>query len=801
MIGNAHIDPVWLWQWQEGFQEIKATYRSALDRMREFPEFIFTSSSAAFFEWVEHNDPAMFREIQQRVAEGRWCIVGGWWLQPDCNIPDGESFARHALYAQHYFQEKFGVTARVGYVVDSFGHNAMLPQLLKLGGLDSFIFLRPGPAEKGLPNPLFWWESDDGTRVLAFRILYGYDTSAGDIEKHVRRCMAELRAPFDELMCFYGVGDHGGGPTRENIESISHLNQDPQFPRLVFSSPNQFFQNIPTDNLPIPVIHDELQHHASGCYAAHSGIKRWNRRAENLLMVAEKMSVLAEHMTGHPYSSAFEHAWKNVLFNQFHDILSGTSIEAAYDDARNTYGEALAIADRALNHATQSIAWNIRIESEPGVQPFVVFNPHTWAGRFNVEIEVGRWGETSTVVDDHDQFIVSQLVQPWATTQNRKRLSLIAELPALGYRVYRIVAREKRENRAPASLSASDSVMENSRFRLQFDPTTGYLTSLFDKRIGGELILDHAAKPVVIDDPSDTWGHNVFRFNRVSGAFTAMQVQLVEFGAVQAVIRVTSAYGNSTLTQDFTMYEELDQIDVHVTVDWHEQFKLLKLRFPLKLNFPHITYAIPYGHIRRDGIGVEDPGQSWIDLSGVLRDTGDAYGLAILNNSKYSYDVDIRDIGLTVLRSPIYAHHIPFVPREDQHYSFIDQGVQHFTYTLLPHAGSWEDARTVKRALELNQRPIVLPESYHPEGTLPQSDANIAVEPDNIVVTVLKKAHDNDDLILRAYETIQAATDATIHLPKWNRTIAAHFRPCEIKTFRIPRDAGAAVVETNFLER
>lgn len=187
-------------------------------------------------------------------------------------------------------------------------------------------------------------------------------------------------------------------------------------------------------------------------------------------------------------------------------------------------------------------------------------------------------------------------------------------------------------------------------------------------------------------------------------------------------------------------------------------------------------------------------------MSGVLRDTGELYGLAILNDSKYSYDVNIRDIGLTILRSPIYAHHIPFVPEPDAHYSFMDQGVQRLTYALLPHTGSWQDANVVHHALALNQPAIALLESYHPEGTLSQTDSFIAVAPDNIVVTALKQAEDGDDLILRAYETTQTATDATIHLPLWQRTLTAHFRPCEIKTFRIPRDSAAAIVETNFLE-
>ncbi|WP_217282882.1 glycoside hydrolase family 38 N-terminal domain-containing protein [Paenibacillus alginolyticus] len=239
MIGNAHLDPVWLWQWQEGFQETKATFRSALDRMKEYDDFIFTSSSAANYEWVENNDKKMFEEIKKRVREGRWRIVGGWWVQPDCNIPGGESFVRQGLYGQRYFKEKLGVTAKVGYNVDSFGHYGMLPQILLKSGMPYYIFMRPMPNEKGLPGRLFHWESDDGSRVLTYRIPFEYCTWGKDLEKHVRRCMEELKDPFGNLMVFYGVGNHGGGPTKENIDSIKRMNGLPEFPTMEMAAPKR----------------------------------------------------------------------------------------------------------------------------------------------------------------------------------------------------------------------------------------------------------------------------------------------------------------------------------------------------------------------------------------------------------------------------------------------------------------------------------------------------------------------------------------------------------------------------------
>ncbi len=799
MIGNAHLDPVWLWRWQEGFQAAKATFRSALQRMDEYADFAFTSSSAAIYEWIETNDPEMFAAIRARVQEGRWYIAGGWWIQPDCNLPSGESFVRQALYGQRYFKEKLGVTVTVGYNVDSFGHNGMLPQILAKSGTPFYVFTRPETHEKGLPGRVFWWEADDGSRVLAFRIPYEYLSRGKDLESYVRRCMPDLKDPVDDLMCFYGVGNHGGGPTRENIESIYRMQMDPALPTLIFSTPERFFDAVKCSGRAFPVIHDDLQHHASGCYAAHSGIKRWNRQAEHALVTAETFSVLAQRITGQSYPRDFEQGWKDVLFNQFHDILAGTSLEAAYEDARNLYGEALAVAERGLNNAIQSLAWNIRIDEQEGMKPIVVFNPHSWASSANVEVELSDLKGTFSLVDDEGREVPIQDVRPSVVVGGwRKRLSFIASLPSLGYRVYRLVPQQTPAS-APA-LSASNEVMENERFRLELDPETGYIKSLRDKRREVEVFVGAAARPVVISDSSDTWGHGVYHFQQEVGSFKATEVKLIENGPVKSVMRVKSLYGTSTLVQEFTMYHELSQIDVHVMLDWHEQFAALKLRFPVNLNFIRATYEIPYGHIERPTNGEEEPGQRWIDCSGLTRVTEVPYGLSILNDGKYSFDIRGREMSLTVLRSPIYAHHLPTQPDPAEDYTFIDQGVQHFTYTLLPHEGSWESAGTVRRAAELNQRPVTLVESYH-DGNLPLQTSYLYVDSPNVVVSAIKQAEDNDDTIVRCYETDKTATEATLHLPGWSRVIRARFGPCEIKTFRVPRDPDLAVSETNLIEQ
>jgi alpha-mannosidase len=237
-----------------------------------------------------------------------------------------------------------------------------------------------------------------------------------------------------------------------------------------------------------------------------------------------------------------------------------------------------------------------------------------------------------------------------------------------------------------------------------------------------------------------------------------------------------------------------------VVVDWREQFKLLKLRFPVNVKFMRVTNETAYGHLECAANGDEMPFLGWVDVSGTSRDKEIGYGFSLLNDAKYSLDVNVRDICLTVLRSPAYAHHIPATVDPEGLHAFVDQGIQRFSYTLLPHTGGWESAGTVHRSAELNEKPVALFATYHPEGRLPQSDSFVDVQPGSVVVSVLKQAEDGHDLIVRAYETAKTATRAVIRLPHWNREISADFAPCEIKTFRVPRDASKPVTETNLLE-
>ncbi|PYE54613.1 alpha-mannosidase [Deinococcus yavapaiensis] len=795
MIGNAHIDPVWLWNWQEGFQEVKATYRSALDRLAQFPEFVFTCSSAGHLAWIEANEPEMFDEIRARVHEGRWVLVGGWWVQPDCNLPSGEGFVRQGLYGQRFFASRFGRTAKVGYNPDSFGHAGTLPQILLKSGLTAYTFMRPGPHEQALPGRLFRWEGPDGSSIPTFRIPYEYCTPGSDLEAHVRKCLTEVESADSRLMVFYGVGNHGGGPTIENLKSLERMQRDESLPHLRFSDPESYFREV--QDARMPTWSSELQMHAVGCYAAHSEVKRLNRASELALVRAEKFSAIAHAVARLPYPQAdFDRAWKRVLFNHFHDILAGTSLESAYDDARNEYGEALATAQHAVNAAVQRLSWRVSIPHVEGSRPFVVFNPHPWAASVPVEHEAGGLRAGFILRDERGERVASQTIRSEATVNGwRSRIAWTATLPPLGYRVFTAFKEEPETN---LRSDASDTHVENDAFRLEIDPETGGIARLLHKASDAEVLFA-STSAVVLRDDTDTWSHGVTTYDDVVGRFEGESSRLIEHGEVRTAIRTVSRFGTSTLTQDVRVYEGLPYVEVKVRLDWRERHRMLKLSFPANLHFPEATFEAPYGITSRPTDGREQPGQRWLDVGGVHRSTQAIRGLAVINDAKSSYSVSGSTLNVTVTRSAIYAHHDPYVPTEGGDYRYLDQGEQTFTYWLVPHAGTWRDAGIARLAAELTERPVVIPETYH-DGPLPPSASFAEVAPANVAVTALKRAEDDRGTIVRLVELHGTPCTATVNLAFLKRELSVKLGKFEIKTLLIPDEGEPREVSLTELE-
>lgn len=786
MVGNAHLDPVWLWRWQEGSAEAKATVRSALDRMNENDDFIFVCSSASVYEWVEEFAPEMFEEVKKRVKEGRFIIVGGWYVQPDCNLPSGEGFARQSLYSQRYFKEKLGAIAKIGYNVDSFGHNAMLPQILKKSGMIGYIFERPEIKEKALESNLFIWESADGSQIPAYRITEPYCfnmTTYEELTDRLEKVVGEQKDNAKEILFFYGVGNHGGGPTKRNIELIHEYQEKNEKYDMKFSNLQEFFENLSVDEL--PVLREDLQHHASGCYSAVSEIKDVVRRAENELLACETYAVLGEKLANrkYPYASIAQ-AWKDVCFTHFHDVLSGTSIKSAYDDFKHFMGEARMIASREQNNALQTISWKIDTsDSEKGI-PVIFFNPFAWD--FDGFLQINT--HTPYMTDENGNQVQTQIVHSEAyNTTARGNTMLKVKIPAMGYSTYYyphsgarahfwadLTHQDKVSNDNPA-LVVTDNMLENEHLKVVFDAHSGTILSIFDKDNECELLSGEAAVPIVIDEyDHDTWSHAKDKFDKVIGRFSDAKIRIKAKGALMVALEVESYYNNSVLIQEFALYAGEKQLRVNANVDWHEKHKMLKLSYPIAVTNPKAVYEIPFGMIEKECNGLEESGQSWIAIK------GDERKVAILNNNKYSSSFEGNVMNLTVLRSPIYADH-GVKPRIKES-NYTDQGTQTFKYSVMPVEGEWNTV--IRAARELNESPANIVENNH-NGVLPLNYCGIKCGANNVIVSALKKSEDGKGLVLRAYETDGKLITASFEGDLLGTRLSVDVAPYEIKTIYI----------------
>lgn len=786
LIGNAHIDPAWLWRWQDGFSEVLATFRSALDRLAEFPELKFTAGSAVYYQWIEQVDPAMFAQIQQMVKEGRWSIVGGWFLQPDCNIPDGESYARHSLMGQRYFKEKFGVIAKTGYNVDPFGHNGAIPKVLKGSGMDNYVFMRPMPHESGFDMALFNWESDDGSTVCAFRLPFTYHIDLSCMETF-GKIKEKAEAENLDYMAFYGVGNHGGGPTIALLDGMKKLGID----GMVHATVDEYFAKADKANL--PVVHGELQHNARGCYSANTFVKAANRRCEQNLLAAETLSVMASVLTGAQYPQEKLHkAWENVLFNQFHDILGGCSIRQVYRDAGYLYGEAMSISEQAINLAMQKIAWNIDTlngETLPAYKseeksrgqwtmwvhevlgtPVVVFNPHAWAVTQTVRV----YGAAQKMTDCDGNEIPYQIVRGYHTNFGNKHDTVFtASVPPMGYAVYRMFTEQEGKTEFENTLTVTETTLENSKIRVELSAETGDICRMYDKE-NGIAVIDKPCKAVVLDETAcNTWGHDVDVLGEVAGTFGQPQFCVLEQGGVRASVRVTSRYNGAVLKKTFTVTPDSKCVNVKVTLDFCEPHRTVKFTFPL--TGETVVAKAPYGTVCRKGYTGEEPCGSWFASGNVC----------VANDSKYAYDTKDGEVRMTVLRTALYGDHYC---ERDAFCESMDLGVHEFSYCVFPYTSN---SAAEREAAAFNFGLRAVKGSFH-NGPLPMKMGCFACTNADVIVSAVKKGEDTEAPVIRLYEMNGSSGPLSVTL--FDRHISAHIGPHALKTFR------ADGTELNLLE-
>jgi alpha-mannosidase len=816
-IPNAHIDPVWIWDWREGLREVVATFEAAADRLDEHEEMYFAASSAAYYEWVETMHPALFQRIKKHVASGRWEIVGGQWIEPDCNLPSGESVCRQLLYAQRYFDHAFGRGATVAYNIDSFGHAASLPQLFAKAGLDAYIMMRPQEHERSLPSPLFLWEGIDGTVLTTFRIHDAYQTGLPSRDEPsveaeqdlIGSRAAELLTMAERgripMMFFVGVGDHGGGPTRIAIDKVRLLNEETEG-RIAFGSTARYFQRageVRAAGTALPRVRGDLHMHAVGCYSVVAWIKRENAACEAALATAEKMAALAQMVSGVDLGvqAQLRSAWTKVMFNQFHDSLGGTCTEEVCEDLRQFYGYARTVADDITTRATQLVAretdtWIEGAQTAERAQsanpfvahfpvPIVVFNP---LSRPTTAPLVLPHPAAAVTTGDGTSLAVQKVVSREGTRYDRHSL-VIAELPALGSRVLWL----HREPPSPtdaallrepdgSTVSAEIDRLANDSLVVEVDRELGRVRSIVSKRTGREWLTDEGLKPVVVDDESDTWSHGLDRFAGAEHECELREVRCVEEGPLRAVIRLTYAWGSSLVYEDLVLHAGLDELEVVLRIDWRQRHELLKLLVPLTMTSPGLRAGVPYGAVERRADGREEVLLHWLHVT----ETPSGAGVVCSSDVGYAYDLDGGRLRFTVLRSPRYADHgASWVSDDPIDQPATDQGWHQVSYRLRFH----DDPRPADTGpIQADEHTATFPyvtETWHrgPQGA---EISSIDVSPGNVAVSVVKRAENGAGWVLRVCELAGERTSARVALPYLDRAWGGRLRAFDVVTLFVP---------------
>jgi len=796
LVGHAHIDLSWLWRWEETVHDIAfQTFKGTLARMDKMPGLTFAQSQAAIYEAIEKSYPDLFKSIQAKVREGTWLPVGGMWVEPDLNMPDGEALARQLLYGKRYFLDKFGVDVKVGWNPDSFGHNWQLPQIMAKAGIKYYVFERCAP-DKTL---LFRWQGMDGSTLLSYVPPGWYAVGLKNGTRDAVFDAAKISSLRD-YMLLYGEGDHGGGPRDADIEAIGKFKKDKTQPRTKFAAPEDYFKLLESQKLEIPVFRNELNFTFPACYTTQALTKKNNRKSEALLLSAEKFSALATAGGYRDYypERDLDEAWKIVLRNQFHDILDGSSIGPVYDEVSGFYEEVFDRGRRALDFSLEAITNGIDTSGE-GL-PLVIYNPLAWERTEPVvaEFYLMKKFNAFRVLDGQGTEIPFQVILKEDNgPQNHFRIVFIAEnIPSLGYRLYRVAGADKAPD-FKSTLTADVNSLENEYFRVRLSPKTGWLESVWDKANNREILKAQGnVLQAIVDEPENmsAWelGLKDKFWNIGEGG---AEIELIESGPVRAVVRIKSLFRNSEFGQDIILYSRIPRLDFRLRLNWQERNLMIKAAFPLSIKGSKADFEIPYGAISRPTEGREVPALRWVDLG----DESGAYGISLLNDCKYGFDVKDGVVRLSVI-------HGATGPDPEA-----DRGPHDLLYSLYPHRGTWKDALTIRRGYELNS-PLLPRVAMAHSGPLPGSRSFINVGPENVFLTAVKKemGYYNRGLIMRFFEAFGTKTEAKIELPwpvdVWEtdmierpakkieasgKTVSLSFEPYEIKTIKIVRKPGS----------
>jgi len=713
LIFNAHLDPVWLWPWQAGVDEALATCRSACDRMDSHPDLVFTRGEAWIYWQIERTDPELFARIRRHVKTGRWQIVNGWWIQPDCNAPSEWGFERQIEMGRDYFLDRFGFFPRIGYNVDSFGHSAALPGLLRRYGQDRYVMMRPEDHETLLPPIFHWRGAPDEEPVTVYRINSGY--AAWNLtEGHILKSTRGLPPGLGHAACFVGVGDHGGGPTEDLIAWYREHKDSIPGCTLLLSSLSDFFDAIDAYTGTLPDVTGELQQHAVGCYSVYRPIHVAVRRAEHLLRQAECLREAHPQALESPEKTEAElkDAWRQVCFAHFHDILGGSSIPSAYPAILNQVGLAQAKADDLLQIGLRRLYRSI---PEDPRQRLVMLNasdqPYEGYVEFEPWLQFSGWKAGWGLLDDQGQPVPFQLMNPEETAFSHGKADPAALIhPRLLFPVrlapnelstLRIAETPPATPPAPAAQAAGQRVAAGE---------AGWEAGRLSLPGGLEI----APVLELIADPTDTWSHPLsypgaypgYPQEAVARAVWEDRIETADSGPLMASVIREGRIGGSRLTAEWRVYAGEPFVELLLRVLWQERYRVLKL----SVDFPGAAGerldGIPGRSLARPNDAREMPLRDW-----TLVQTA-AGPLGIAAPDVFALDGTPSRLRLTLLRSPLMANSDPFTANEDRktleayRKTYSDDGVHDFRFRFF--GGAAATARRLDLETAGMQRPLIL---------------------------------------------------------------------------------------------
>jgi alpha-mannosidase len=790
-LGHSHIDTAWLWPLRETVRKCSRTFASVLKYMETYPEYRYVQSQPQLYAFMKERFPGLYARIKDAVAAGRWEPQGGMWVEADCNVPSGEALVRQILYGEKFFQEEFGVKSTVLWLPDVFGYSAALPQILQGCGIRYFLTQKLSWNQfNPIPHHTFWWEGIDGSRVLAHfppADTYNGMMTPQELLHGERNFRDKDRA--QSWIYLFGFGDGGGGVTKEMLEAGRRMTNTDGLPTVTQEFSRDWFPRMEAECRDLRTWVGELyfERHR-GTYTTQAKNKWENRRCELLLRDAEFLAAVL--MNGDYPAADLERAWKLVLLNQFHDILPGSSIGWVYRDSTEQYAEVHAIADTVITRALDTFAK--KVQTSGMKHPTMIWNT---LGFTRSGVASLPWnGPAGTVARaPRGEGYRTQLTEE---DGRRTLLVEVADVPAMGYVVYDLRKGRFAEDIGDVA-TATDRSLENELVRVELDDR-GQLVSFTDKQQGREVLAGPGNVFQLFDDRPlnwDAWDIDPYYEEVVRDLDAPATITVVENGPLRAALKVERALTpQATLVQYIRLEANSRRVDFDTTIDWSEAHALLKVAFPVDVLSPRATFEIQYGHVERpthrntswDMARFEVPAHKWADLS-----EGD-YGVALLNNGKYGYDVHDNVLRLTLLRAPK-------APDPDA-----DMGTHRFTYSLLPHRGDVTNSGVPLAGYDLNVplRTRALPVR---EGVLAQTHSFFRVDKHNLVIESVKRAEDGDGIIIRLYEAFRQRGTARLilnglcsrctrtdllerdqdEIPVQGGAIELPFRPFEIITLRL----------------